>query len=168
MVTSILIQAGNRNWHWPRFKDPVHIQVSKHSSFKPSWLQKILYNRNGTTFALHTAPSRKDWLWCSMVTWRWIIPGQIWWRRWATRLYKWQNFYKKGTLSTVLNTEFLQIEDYIPSEWFSPMRDGSGVEGKPRTKRGLMAMKKNNMQVTLIGLRTDHCNDCPCHFSINN
>ena len=20
-------QAGNRNWHWPRFKDPVHIQV---------------------------------------------------------------------------------------------------------------------------------------------
>ena len=73
-----------------------------------------------------------------------------------------------GTLSNVLNTDFLQIEDYIPSEWFSPMRDGSGVEGKPRTKRGLMAMKKNNMQVTLIGLRTDHCKDCPCHFSINN
>ena len=22
-------QAGNRNWHWPRFKNPVHIQVGK-------------------------------------------------------------------------------------------------------------------------------------------
>ena len=39
------------------------------------------------------------------------------------------------------------MEDYVPSEWFSPLKDGSNIEGKFKTKRGLMAMKKGNLQV---------------------
>ena len=42
---------------------------------------------------------------------------------------------------------YLQVEDYVPSEWFSPMTDGTNVEEKPKTKKGLMAMKKGNIQV---------------------
>ena len=40
-----------------------------------------------------------------------------------------------------------QVEDYVPSEWFGPLTDGSNIEGKFKTKRGLMAMKKGNLQV---------------------
>ena len=42
---------------------------------------------------------------------------------------------------------YLQVEDYVPSEWFSPMTDGTNVEGKPKTRKGLLAMKKGNLQV---------------------
>ena len=45
------------------------------------------------------------------------------------------------------NKLFLQVEDYLPSEWFSPATDGSSIDGKPITRKGLMAMKKYNMQV---------------------
>ena len=41
----------------------------------------------------------------------------------------------------------MQVEDFIPSDMFSPATDGSSIEGKPRARRGLMAMKKNNLQV---------------------
>ena len=49
-----------------------------------------------------------------------------------------------------INFHFHQVEDYLPSEWFSPMTDGSEIEGKPKTKRGLLAMKKGVMEVTYL------------------
>ena len=40
------------------------------------------------------------------------------------------------------------MEDYLPGEWFSPMLDGTNVEGKFKTRKGLVAMKKGNLQVS--------------------
>ena len=36
----------------------------------------------------------------------------------------------------------------MPGEWFSPMLDGTNVEGKFKTRKGLVAMKKGNLQVS--------------------
>ena len=40
------------------------------------------------------------------------------------------------------------MEDFLPGEWFSPMLDGTNVEGKFKTRKGLVAMKKGNLQVS--------------------
>ena len=42
----------------------------------------------------------------------------------------------------------IQVEDYLPAEWLSPMLDGSNAEGKFKTRKGLVAMKKSNIQVS--------------------
>ena len=42
----------------------------------------------------------------------------------------------------------IKVEDYLPAEWLSPMLDGSKAEGKFKTRKGLVAMKKSNIQVT--------------------
>ena len=42
----------------------------------------------------------------------------------------------------------IKVEDYLPGEWLSPMLDGSNVEGKFKTRKGLLAMKKANIQVS--------------------
>ena len=39
------------------------------------------------------------------------------------------------------------MEDYVPAEWFSPMLDGSNEEGKFKTRKGIVAMKRGNLQV---------------------
>ena len=40
-----------------------------------------------------------------------------------------------------------KVEDYVPAEWFSPMLDGSNEEGKFKTRKGIVAMKRGNLQV---------------------
>ena len=53
-----------------------------------------------------------------------------------------------------------QVEDYLPGDWLSPMLDGSNVEGKFKTRKGLVAMKKGNLQVTSL----DGCIDANDDF----
>ena len=48
-------------------------------------------------------------------------------------------------MSTRGNIE--QVEDYLPGEWLGPMLDGTDVEGKFKTRKGLVAMKRANLQV---------------------
>ena len=40
-----------------------------------------------------------------------------------------------------------KVEDYVPAEWFSPMLDGSNEEGKFKTRKGIVALKRGNLQV---------------------
>ena len=40
-----------------------------------------------------------------------------------------------------------KVEDYVPAEGFSPMLDGSNEEGKFKTRKGIVAMKRGNLQV---------------------
>ena len=41
----------------------------------------------------------------------------------------------------------LKVEDYLPGEFLSPMLDGTNAEGKFKTRKGIMAMKKGTLQV---------------------
>ena len=38
----------------------------------------------------------------------------------------------------------------MPGEWLSPMLDGSNIEGKFKTRKGLIAMKKGNDKVATL------------------
>ena len=40
----------------------------------------------------------------------------------------------------------------MPAEWFSPMLDGSNEEGKFKTRKGIVAMKRGNLQVQILNL----------------
>ena len=45
----------------------------------------------------------------------------------------------------------LKVDDYLPGEWLSPMVDGSNVDGKFKTRKGVLVLHKENLQV----LRSD-------------
>ena len=58
---------------------------------------------------------------------------------------------KKEIEKSIMNHNMkktIKVEDYLPGEWLSPMLDGSNVEGKFKTRKGLLAMKKANIQVS--------------------
>ena len=58
---------------------------------------------------------------------------------------------KKEIENSIMNhikTKITKVEDYLPAEWLSPMLDGSNAEGKFKTRKGLVAMKKSNIQVS--------------------
>ena len=58
---------------------------------------------------------------------------------------------KKEIENSIINhtiKNILKVEDYLPAEWLSPMLDGSKAEGKFKTRKGLVAMKKSNIQVS--------------------
>ena len=44
----------------------------------------------------------------------------------------------------------LKVDDYLPGEWLSPSVDGSNVEGKFKTRKGVLALHKENLQVVSV------------------
>ena len=44
-----------------------------------------------------------------------------------------------------------KVDDYVPGEWLSPTVDGSNVDGKFKTRKGVLVLHKENLQV----LRSD-------------
>ena len=99
--TSRVVEArgeGNRNWHWPQFEHPIHIQEWHHFCIAYSSVsRRIVMMHNGNMEVEHTRPQ--------MVA---------------------------------------ELDDFVPSKWLGRMSDGSKTENL--TRKGIIAMKKDNIQ----------------------
>ena len=91
---------GNRNWHWPKLTNPVHIQEWNHFCISYSaTTRRIVMMHNGEVEVDHTRPA--------MVA---------------------------------------KLDDHLPSEWLTPMQDGSKTKEEFLTRKGILFMKKQNIQ----------------------
>ena len=91
---------GNRNWHWPKLTNPIHIQEWNHFCTGYSAIsRRMLMMHNGIIEIDHTRPKMVE-----------------------------------------------QLEDFLPSQWFGPMKDGTKGEDEFLTMKGLVAMKKDLLQ----------------------
>ena len=91
---------GNRNWHWPKLTNPVHIQEWNHFCIGYSAnTRRVVMMHNGEVEVDHTRPA--------MVA---------------------------------------KLDDHLPSEWLEPMLDGSKTKDDFLTRKGILFMKKQNIQ----------------------
>ena len=98
--------AGNRNWHWPKFKKPANIKEWNHFCIGYSSItKKLILMHNGNVEVEHTRPALVN-----------------------------------------------EVDDFIPSQWLGRLEDGSKKEGEFLTRRGILVLKKENVQGSLTDL----------------
>lgn len=96
-------EAGNRNWHWPKFEKPANIKEWNHFCIGYSaTTKKLILMHNGKVEVEHVRPELVN-----------------------------------------------EVDDFIPSQWLGRMEDGSKKEGKYLTRKGILVLKKENVQGSL-------------------